>query len=419
MPIPEADKRIVRDLAKKVAEIASLPVHKEKRDMWMRLNRLERVRPLIHVQAIDPSIWVELIPDDQLQTTDEFCRGHEMALRKKIYCWENFPDDRVVDDVIVCPIAVRGECRSTGFGMKVNVERPDVRFGAYLLKNAIEKEGDIDKIQTNPEVWVDWEDTEDRYQRLCELYDGILKVEKRGPSFFWLTVMDQFIQWRGVDQMFLDLIDRPKWIHEALERITTGHINSIEQIERLNVLSPGNANTSLGSGGYAWTDQLPQPDFDGQHVRLKDLWARCATQIFTEGISPEMHDEFAIHYEKRILERFGLSAYGCCEPLHNKMHFVRKIKNLRRVSMSPWVDIEVASAAVGRDYVYTHKPNPTMVSMHVWDPELARSELRNAFQKTRNNVVEVNFQDLHTVRNEPHRLTEWTQIAMQLAEEYA
>ena len=419
MSIPEKDEHIIRDLAKKVAEIASLPVHEEKRDMWTRLNRLERVRPTIHVQAIDPSIWVELIPDDQLQTTDAFCRNQEMDLRKKIYCWENFRDDRVVDDVVVCPIVIRGDSRSTGFGMKENMERPEMKFGAGLLKNTIEKESDIDKIQTDPQVSVDWEETERRYQRFCDLYDGTMRVEKRGPDFFWLTVMDQFIRWRGIDQMFLDLIDRPKWVHEALERITTGHLNSIEQIEKLNVLSRGDGNTHLGSGGFGWTDQLPQPDFDGEHVRLKDIWCRCATQIFTAGISPEMHDEFAIQYEKRILERFGLSAYGCCEPLHNKMHFIRKIKNLRRVSMSPWVDIDVASAAVGKDYVYTHKPNPSIVSMHNWEPDLARKKLRDAFEKTRENIVEVNFQDLHTVRNEPHRLTEWTQIALQLAEEYA
>ena len=419
MSIPEKDKSIIRDLTKKVAEIASLPVHKEKRDMWIRLNRLERVRPLIHIQAIDASIWVELIPDDQLQTTDVFCRSQEMALRKKIYCWENFPDDRVVDDVVICPIVIRGESRSTGFGMKVNMERPNMRFGAGLFKNTIEKESDIDKIQTNPQVWIDWEATEQNYERLCDLYDGTLRVEKRGPDFFWLTVMDTFIQWRGIQQMFVDLIERPKWIHEALERITVGHLNSIDQIEKLNVLSLGNGNTRLGSGGYGWTDQLPQPDFDGEHIRLKDLWARCATQIFTAGISPEMHDEFAIQYEKRLLERFGLGTYGCCEPLHNKMRFIRKIKNLRRVSMSPWVDIEVASAEVGKDYIYTHKPNPTIVSMESWHPELARAEMRDAFEKTRENIVEVNLQDLHTVRYEPHRLTEWTQMALQLAEEYA
>jgi len=217
----------------------------------------------------------------------------------------------------------------------------------------------------------------------------------------------------------VDLLERPKWVHEALERITAGHLSSLEQMEKLDVLSPGNGNTSLGSGGYGWTDQLPQPDFDGQHVRLKDIWARCATQIFTEGISPEMHDEYAIQYEKRLLERFGLATYGCCEPLHNKMRFVRRIANLRRVSMSPWVDIDVAAAEVGADYVYTHKPNPTIVSMESWHPDLARSQLRSAFEKTRENILEVNLQDIHTVHGEPRRLTQWTEIALELAEEYA
>ncbi len=413
------NSQIIAELARRVAEIAGLEVHNEKRDMWVRLNRLERVRPLIHVQAIAQSIWAEFIPTEQLETSGEFCRAQELALRKTIYCWENFPDDRVVEDVIVCPIAIRGDAIGTSFGIPIRMDRPEMEFGAGIFRPAIESESDIDKIETEPRVWVDWDATERNYERLCDLYDGMLRVEKRGPDFFWLQVVDQFIRWRSVEQTFVDLVERPKWVHEALERITRGHLSSIEQLEKLGVLSPGNGNTRLGSGGYGWTDQLPQPDFDGTHVRLKDLWARCATQIFTDGISPEMHDEFAIQYEKRLLERFGLGTYGCCEPLHKKMRYVRRIRNLRRVSMSPWVDIEMASSEVGRDYVYTHKPNPAIVSMVRWHPELAREQLSNALEKTRDNVVEVNLQDLHTVRNEPHRLTEWTQMALGLAEEYA
>ena len=417
--ISEKDKKIIRDLARKVAEIASDPVNDRKREMWMRLNRLERVRPLIHVQAIDWNIWEELIPPDRLETADRFSRQHELELRKRIFCWENFRDDRVVDDVMVCPIAVRGDILSTGFGIVKNLDRPENPSGAHAYRPVIVTEEDIVKIQTEPELSVDWEETGRRYGRLCDLYGDTLRVEKRGPDFFWFGPMDQFIQWRGIQQMFVDLLDRPRWVHAALERITTGYMNNIEQLERLGVLSLGNGNTRLGSGGYGWTDELPQPDFDGERVRLKDLWARAATQIFTDGVSPEMHDEFAVQYEKRLLGRFGLSCYGCCEPLDRKMHVVRKIGNLRRVSMSPWVDIGRAAEAVGRDYIYTHKPNPTIVSMHRWDPDLAREELRDAFEKTRDNVVEVNLQDLHTVRNEPRRLTAWTEMAMQLAEEYA
>ena len=419
MSLPAKDKHVIRELAKKVVEIAGEPVQSQKREMWMRLNRLERVRPLIHVQAIAANIWEELIPNDRLETTDSFARQNELELRKTLYCWDNFRDDRVVDNVMACPIAIRGDIHAAGFGIQKDIEKPQEPSGAHAFRPVIVEEEDIDKIQTEPELSVDWEETERRYERLCDLYDGALRVEKRGPDFFWFGPMDQFIQWRGIEQMFVDLIDRPQWIHAALDRITTGYLNNIEQLERLNVLSAGNGNTRLGSGGYGWTDALPQPDFDGEHVRLKDLWARAATQIFTDGVSPDMHDEFAIQYEKRLLERFGLSCYGCCEPLDRKMHIIRKIGTLRRVSMSPWVDIERASEAVGRDYVYTHKPNPSIVSMHGWSPDLAREQLREAFEKTRDNVLEVNLQDLHTVHHEPHRLTEWTEIALQLAEEYA
>ncbi len=419
MSLPQEDKRVIRDLAKKVAGIASHSVHNQKRDMWTRLNRLERVRPLIHVQAVDPSIWEELISADELECIDGYCRRQEMALRTKIYCWENFPDDRVVDDTIPCYTAVRGHSERTGLGIPFQQKRPDMKFGVAAFEQTIVNEGDIDKIETEPNVSVDEALTESRYERLSELYDGILRVEKQGQSFFWFSVMDYFIQWRGIEQMFIDVVERPSWVHDALERITTGYISSIRQMEDLGVLSHGNRNIRLGSGGYGWTDQLPQPDYDGGPARLKDAWARCATQIFTETTSADMHDEFAIQYEKRLLERFGLATYGCCEPLHNKMHIVRKIKNLRRVSMSPWVDIDVASAAVGKDYVYTHKPNPAILSMDTWDLELAEQKLRDAFEKTQENIVEVNLQDLQTVRNEPRRLTEWAEMAMRLAEEFA
>jgi len=413
------DRLLLRNLARRVAEVSADSTNLQRRDMWTRLNRLERVRPLVHVQAIAWNIWEELIPPALLETVDPFDRQEELGLRKQLYCWENFRDDRVVDNVIRCAIVVRGDIFQSDFGITKSIERPDDASGAHAYRPVIVAEGDIEKIQTRPTLSVDWEATERRYERLCELYDGILQVEKRGPDFFWFSPMDRFIQWRGIEQMFVDLLDRPQWVHGALERITQGYLSNIGQLEQLGVLSPGNGNTMLGSGGYGWTDELPQSDGDAERVRLKDLWARAATQIFTDGVSPEMHDEFAIQYEKRLLERFGLSCYGCCEPLDRKMHVVRKISNLRRVSMSPWVDVARAAEEVGKDYVYTHKPHPGIVSMPGWDPDLARKQLRDAFEKTRDNVVEVNLQDLHTVHNDPRRLTEWTEMALRLAEEYA
>ena len=415
----EKEIHVIQELAKKVSEIAANPVQEEKKELWYSINRLHRVRPTVHVQAIDQSIWVELLPEDQFQCEDPFLRKQEEFLRRTIYCWDHFRDDRVVDDVVAAPIHIHGSSMDTDFGIRAKRETPDRPFGASKFVPVIVDESDIGMIQAEPVVSVDWYRTEKEYERLLSIYDGILRVEKKGLDFVWFGPVDTFIRWRGIEQTFVDLVERPKWMHEVLARMSSALRSSYRQTEKLGVLSRSDGNTRLGSGGYGWSDELPQSDFDGTHVRLKDMWARAATQIFTEGISPELHDEFAIQYEMPLLEEFGLSAYGCCEPLHNKLKYVKQIKNLRRISLSPWVDIDKAAAEVGADYVYTHKPNPSLLSMAEWDLGIARRELEDALEKTRQNVVEINLQDLHTVRNQPERLTQWTEMAFDLAERYA
>ena len=413
MSIPQKDVSLVRDLAKRVAEIAALPVQQEKAAMWMRHNGLDRVRPLVLVQCA-PEMWRELMPDSELQTGDEFCRSQEKALRQTLYAWDHMRDDRIVTDLAACPIAFR----DSGFGIAPNPVRPDHAFGAKHFQTVIEKESDIERIQT-PRITVDWTATEARYQRLTDLYDGILRIEKQGMQRTWFALMDQFIQWRGLERMFMDLMERPEWIHQVMERMTQGWMARFDQLESQGLLSLNNGANWVASGGMGMTDELPQPDFDGSHVRCIDLWGHATTQIFTNTISPATHEEFALQYERRFLARFGLNCYGCCEPLDGKLDIVKTIPRLRRVSMSPWIDPARGAEGLGADYIFSYKPNPAIVSMDHWDVDLARVQLRNVLEKTRGCVVEAILKDLHTCRNEPRRMWEWTAMAMQLAEEYA
>lgn len=46
---------------------------------------------------------------------------------------------------------------------------------------------------------------------------------------------------------------------------------------------------------------------------------------------------------KKWLEKFGLTYYGCCEPLHNKIEILQQVKNLRKISISPRADIKIAA----------------------------------------------------------------------------
>ena len=75
MPLSEKDRTLVRDLAKKLAEIAALPVMEERRRMWKSHNRLERVRPMVLVFA--EGGWTELLPESVLECEDEEARKME------------------------------------------------------------------------------------------------------------------------------------------------------------------------------------------------------------------------------------------------------------------------------------------------------------------------------------------------------
>ena len=65
MSIPERDKAILQDLAKKRVEIASLPIQEEKKELWRRLNRLDPVRPMV---LLSNGTWHQTGDEIQLET---------------------------------------------------------------------------------------------------------------------------------------------------------------------------------------------------------------------------------------------------------------------------------------------------------------------------------------------------------------
>ncbi|MBI3922703.1 MAG: hypothetical protein HY318_14875 [Armatimonadetes bacterium] len=406
----DKEKMVLRNLAKQLAEIAALPIQEEKKELWRRHNRLERVRPMILLQN---GTWHETKGEITMETEDEFARGQEWWLLTTLYHAEHIKDDHVYEAKTYSPIALRG----VDWGIGIETTRPDHDFGAACYNTVLDDDADPAMIPLG-EITVDWEGTERQFQQLSELYDGLLAVEKRGVCGYWFSIMDLFIQWRGLEKAFSDMIDRPEWVHAWMERMTQWHLNQLEQYEKLNVLALNNGNVGVGPGGMGFTDELPQTDFDGTHVRPKDQWAHATTQIFAD-VSPAMHEEFALQYEGRFLSHFGLAGYGCCEPLDKKVGIIRNhIPNLRRLSMSPWANVANGAEQLGNEVIFSWKPNPTVIGMPTWDVDYTRGIVRDCFEKTSGCVIEVLMKDLHTCGNEPRRMWEWVDMAMELAEEY-
>ena len=100
------------------------------------------------------------------------------------------------------------------------------------------------------------------------------------------------------------------------------------------------------------------------------------------------------------------------------MDILRRIPNLRKISISPWCSTSRAVDKIGRDYVMSRKPNPAILAEDQWHPERARQDVRDFLDAARGCHIELIMKDISTVRYQPQRLWEWARMASETAEEY-
>ncbi len=405
------DVAIVRDLAGRVAEIAARPEQEEKRRLWRALNARKPARPMV---MIDQVCWNELSSAGDLapRCADADCRGYEEVLRRTLYQVKHFPVDRAVESFVRVPKAVR----VTGFGIAVRqqtaVGDPANDVVGHRYENQFKTEADLERIKT-PRVRHDEEETERRLAVAAELFDGLLEVRPEGVDPY-VSLWDPITTWMSVEEVLFALVDRPDYVHRLLARMTEGYLSLLDQLEEQGLLC-GPQSTIHCTG--AFTDELPAPGYDPRAPRTRDLWMFGLAQVFS-SVSPAMFKEFEVDYTRRLCERFGLVYYGCCDPLDGKMAEVRLLPNVRKISMSPWVDQERGAKEIGGDFVFSRKPSPALVAADRFDADAVRADLAGtrAVCERHGCPLEIILKDISTVRYEPARLSEWARIAMEVVE---
>lgn len=390
--LSQRDKDILRQLAYEKAEIASKPVHQDKANLWTKMNDLKQERPMVWINEI---CWNEMNVNDELTVKSEhpWAQQQETMLRQEIYQWKHLPADMVVDNFIKCPLAMH----STDFGIveDVDVVKTDDDndvVSRHFIKQ-IETPEDIEKIKM-PVVTHNEEATEIRYQTMQDVYGDILPVKKEGQTHIWFTPWDYLIRWWGIEDAMMDLVLQPDMVNDAVSRMVDGWMLELDQFVDQNMLSLDNNNTRVGSGGYGYTSELPSDDFAPDYVKPINMWGCSNAQIFSE-VSPDMHWEFAIAHDMRWLERFGMTYYGCCEPLHNKMELMKRIPNLRKFSVSAWADIDKIVENGGENYVLSIKPNPAVLAEDTWRPEAAKQDIMEKLEQAKGCNVELIMKDIN------------------------
>jgi len=405
------DVQILRELAKRYAEIAAKPVQDERRDLWRRHNSLQRTRPLVYMRWL--ASWHEH-PESHLQCQDPFYQRHERFLRQMIV------QDGIGDDYIIEPWITQRASVVTPpegiWGLRIKHSPKTDPRGAWKFDPSIVELSDADKMVA-PHHVIDEEATERNVTRLREAVGDILEVNiDRAPAYIvWAAdISTHLTQLRGLGQLMLDMVDNPEWLHGVLKFMSDGILATHDEAEAAGDWRLCDHQNQA----MPYALDLPDPQANSRPVPRSQLWCFTAAQEYTL-ISPAMHDDFLLQYQLPIMEKFGLVAYGCCEDLTRKIDMVRQIPNLRRVAVTPVADVAKCAEQIGTDYVFSWRPNPSQMICCGFQPDLIRTVVRDAMEASKGCHVDITLKDVQTIGNQPEHLREWVKIVRSITDDYA
>ncbi len=422
------ERQTVRELAKRLAELAEQPVMEERRKLWYAHNDLQTDQPVIDCSP--EGAWRELIPPEVLVCEDAEMREIEWELRARIFRAEVINDDTpaekhwdcrkyirdidfTVDGKSVPPTFANAFCRLPTVSDMTYIWKPDfkwsdeaVPFDPLLTEDDMEDPDVAQRISAR-DIEFDEEASKARLELHTELFSDILDVHYTGISYCVTDLMRMYTAIRGYENMLYDIYDYPDEMHSICRKIMDEYISYYEKLQARGLLSMNNTCQYTGTGGFGYTHELKAPA-PGELIQFKSLWASSESQEFV-CVSPETQREFAIDYEREFLEKFGLTCYGCCENLEDKLDDVFTVSNMRRISVAPWANVAKMRDQIGMKAVFSCKPNPSLIT-NGWDEDVQRKYITQLLQDGKGTPFEIILKDTHTIQNDAYRFRKWTDM---------
>jgi len=397
---------ILRKLAFEYAAAAALPIHQEKKRLWLKLNHLHMERPML---LIDQIPWNEMDVDGSLQcqVQDPYWRNVEWELRSTLYKFRHMPADMVLNPYICLSRPIH----HSGWGIEPQTSRqielePGSSAPSREFVNQIQSIEDVERIR-QPVLTLDRAKEAAILEQAKVVFEGIIDYRLTGLCMH-LGIWDSIAMWMGVENCYFALMDEPELIHALMEKLTSGLVDMIEQMNRQELFD---IHSNLCHCSHTFLKDMPKED---DHALSGNAWAFGLAQLFT-AVSPEITDEFEVQYMKRVFPYFGAVYYGCCDRLDDRMHVIEKLPKIRKLSCSPWSNRE-HFAEVMPDYcVMSNKPNPAYLASGKLDEQLVRDDIRRTIDAARahNRNLELLLKDISTVSHNPAALWRWQEIAME------
>ena len=177
-----------------------------------------------------------------------------------------------------------------------------------------------------------------------------------------------------------------------------------------------NGFSSLAQESFSFTDELPADAV----ARTTECWGFLESQE-TTAVSAETFGEFVFPYQQRLVNRFGLLSYGCCERVDAIWpDYLSKWPKLRKLSVPPLNDErQIGEYLRGSRVVYYSKPRAEFVTCDgPLDDQAITAYFKGVCEAASGCLFEIAQREVGTIFGDFERGRHYVRLAREAVESY-
>lgn len=401
------DLQRLRSLAQKQLEFA----HSEENDIilkkWDALAQGRRETPTVRLLF---SNFPHEVVEPRLECEGEAARGLERNLLSTLVGRELFGDDTPISPTY----DITWNTWANPFGASSKRTRA-MSGGGYHIEPIIEDlEEDFDLLRGGS-FGADKEKTKQRMDFINDVFGDILPVRIVQPSLTG-SITNPLVHLMSMETLYLSMYDCPEKLHEVMEMATKLYEDYYDFLEREQLLLPTHGISPVAQESFAFNSELPTENA----TKTTDVWGFLESQE-TTAVSPETFGEFVFPYQDRLVKRYGLLSYGCCERVDAIWpDYLSKWTNLRKLSVSPFNNEKLIGEYLrGSNVVYYSKPRAEFVTNRgPMDEAALREYFKGVCECASGCQLEIAQREVGTIFGDYERGHRYVEIAKECVEEY-
>ncbi len=416
----QQERERLHALATRYAQIADMEIMNTRKRQWRALNDLKPEKPMILIETFT---LIDFLTQEEIQCQNDFLRNVERTLLYAIKQFELFDDDLVIEKYFRLPWRI---VRSDyGDGIRIVETHAEDSMG-YMSNHPVQTIDDLQRLKPRS-FYVDRERTLGLKQLLEDIFGDVLPVRVGNYDIFYqdmgfnpfvgnmapLTTMDLF-KLMGNDNLLLWPYDHPAELKVFMEYLHQDKMQFIKWATQEKLLVPNTDNQFASPSGYGYVSELPENGVQ-EMATPQDCWVWVESQecmIY----SPEMYDEVILPYLAEYSNQFGLISYGCCEPLEDRIEYIKRaMPKLRSVSVSGWSNFEkMAQALGGGNYVYLRKPSPMVIGGREPDWKGVTNDITRTWDCAKELPLAMIYRDVYDLNHDFSRIQKWIETAKRI-----